>query len=152
VVVSAATVIDLAATIRIVPAVRLGVAFEEPGHRYGYSVGHLPEQLNLVARERAALAARKPFDADRAHRDTIERHDFVAEPGQHAANLAVLSLGQDELQDVGLTLAAHESGPFGADLAFRQPNPGGQLGSDLLVWVAGHQRAIQLLDAIARMC
>ena len=75
----------------------------------------------------------------------------MAEPGQHAANLAVLSFGQDKLEHVGLALAAQESGPFGADFAFGQPDSCGQLGDDLLVRRAGDECAIQLLDAVARM-
>jgi hypothetical protein len=116
-----------------------------------YSARHLPEEVDLVAGKRAAFAARESFHANRADGDTVKGHHFMAEPGKHAANLTILALGQDELEHIGLALPAQESGPFGADFAFRKPDARSQLGNDLLVRGTRNEHSIQLLDAVARM-
>ncbi len=55
----------------------------------------------------------------------------MAELGQHPADLAFLAFGQDQLEHGGLSLAANDSGPLGADLAVGQPDAFGQLGHHL---------------------
>ena len=68
----APSVLSLAVAIRIARAAWRGVTVKKSRQRYGHPVGHLPEQLDLVTGKRTALAAGKPFDADRADCDTIE--------------------------------------------------------------------------------
>ncbi len=104
-----------------------------------------------MPREGTVIAAGEPLDADRAYRDAVKRHHFVPELGQHPANLAVLSLGQNQLEHIGLALTADESGPLGANLAVRQPDSRRQLGQNLLIRRTGDERTVHFFNAITRM-
>ena len=75
----------------------------------------------------------------------------MPEFGQHPANLAVLSLGQDELQHVGLALAAQETGPLRADLSIREPNSRRQFGQNILIRCACESSAVEFLNAESGM-
>ncbi len=75
----------------------------------------------------------------------------MSQLGEHPADLAFLALGQDQLELGGLSLAADDPSTLGADLAVGQPDAFGQLGDHFRAGKARDQRAIDLLDPIARM-
>jgi hypothetical protein len=109
------------------------------------------QQVDFVARKRAATPDGEPLQADGADCDPVERHDLVSELGQHAADLAFLALGQHQLQQRGLALTADKASPLGTNFSVREPDAFGQFGQDLAARIAGHERAIELLNAVARV-
>jgi hypothetical protein len=97
------------------------------------------------------LADREPLEADRADRDPVQRHDLVAQLGQHPADLTLLAFGEDQLERGGLALMADDPHSLGANLAIGQPDAFGYLGERFAGRQTGHQHAIQFLHAVARM-
>jgi hypothetical protein len=76
----------------------------------------------------------------------------VSQLGEHPADLAFLSLGEDQLKLRSMPLAADDPSALGADFTVGQPDSFGDLGEDLRARQARNQRAIDLLDAVTRMC
>jgi hypothetical protein len=101
-----------------------------------------------MRRKRAALAGGKPLEIDRTDGDAAERHDLVAELRQHPADLALLALGQDQLELRRVSLTPHDPGPGGADLAVGEPDAACQPGQGLGGGHARDERAIKFLDSI----
>ncbi len=75
----------------------------------------------------------------------------MAQPGQHAANLAVLALVEDDLQPGALTLRLQAAHPSGADVAIAEPDALEQLLDVFACRPAGYLNLIRFLDAEARM-
>jgi hypothetical protein len=109
------------------------------------------EQVDFVSRQSPPFADGEPLEADRADRDPVQRHDLVLELGQHPADLVLFPFGQDQLEEGGLSLAADDPDPLGADLAVGQPDALGQLGERLRAGQAGDQYMVRLLDPEAGM-
>jgi hypothetical protein len=96
-------------------------AVREPRQRYTSAQGCLAKQFDFVPRERPRFSDAQALDADRSDRNPVERHDLVAELGEHAANFAFLALGEDQFEQCRLALTTDDSSPLGADLALREP-------------------------------
>jgi hypothetical protein len=97
------------------------------------------------------LAEREALQADRPYRDPSQVHDLVPKLGKHPTNLALLALGEHELNRRSLALRAGKSCSFGPNLAVGEPDSLGQLGKKPLIGAAGHERPISLLHTVARM-
>jgi hypothetical protein len=76
----------------------------------------------------------------------------VAELGHHPANLTVLPLRQDELEDGGIPFSTNRSDMLGADLPLGQPDPFGQLGQNLAVGLPRDDGAVDFLHAVLGVC
>src|SRR5271167_1766918 len=63
-----------------------------PGFRDVTQHGQLPQGKT------ACLAAAQVAKLYRADGDATQPHDLVAQPGQHAADLAILAFAQDDLE------------------------------------------------------
>jgi hypothetical protein len=92
------------------------------------------------------------LERDRPDRDPRQGHDLVAELGQHPPNFAILPFREHHLQQGGLSLAAGLTNPLGPGLPLGEPDPILELPQVLLVGLPGDQDAVDLLDAIARVC
>jgi hypothetical protein len=112
----------------------------------------LMKQINLMPREGTTFPGGQPLQADRSDSHSAKRHHLVTELGEHPPNLAFLAFGQDELEHGRLTLATDDPSSLGPDLAVREPNTFGQPGEHIRVRHSGHERPVELFDAVARMC
>ena len=71
----------------------------------------------------------------------------MAEPGEHPADFAVLTLGQDHFEDRREPLMADDPHALGANLALGEPDALRQLVEDLSPGLSGDDDAVDLLDA-----
>jgi hypothetical protein len=120
--------------------------------RYSDARRNLPQQIDLMPSQWPALARRKPLERNRPDGDSGQGHDLVSKLGEHSADLAFLALGQNQLELRGLSLSVNDSSALGADFALGKPNAFGQPRDQFRARKTGDEGAIDLLDAIARMC
>ena len=94
-----------------------------------------PPQPSAAGRSRyetgGDVLRRESLEDHRADGDPGQAHDLVPKPCQHPADLALLALGQHQLERGCLTLATGEPGPLGTNLAVGKPDSFGQLVQDL---------------------
>src|SRR5579871_1822206 len=121
-------------TSRLTPAVRRGA-----------------ETLQLLELEAAGLAAAQLIEKDGTDGHAAQHQDFVPQPCQHTANLAVLALVEDDLQPGAFALRFQATYPASADVAVAEPDALEQLFDILALWPASHLNVIRLLDAETRM-
>ena len=88
----------------------------------------------------------QPFQPDRADGDAGQRHDLVAEPGHHPADLAVLPLGEDHLHDARLPFATDHLHALGANLPLGEPDPLRELVKHLARRLASDDDPVDLFD------
>jgi hypothetical protein len=131
---------------------RAGVADARAARgRHGLALGHASQEIDLLGRQVAPASRLEAAQGDGADGDADQAHDLVAELGEHAPDLAVLALGQDQLEDGRRALAAHDAGAAGAGLALGQPHAFDQLVEHLLRGLAGDDRLVHLLHAELRV-
>ena len=91
------------------------------------------------------------FELERADGDAQQRQDLVVEPREHAADFAVLALGQNDFQDRHVAAVGHDSGAAGSHLAFGQPDAFRQLVDDFMTGIASDRHPVGLLHAVTRV-
>src|SRR5262249_5538986 len=107
--------------------------------------------LQLLVAQGPRLAGGEPGQAHPPDGHALQSQDLVPQPGQHAADLAVLALAQDDLQPGALALAAQALDAAGVDVAVAQPDALEQLLEILARGAAGHLDHVSLFDAEARV-
>ncbi len=125
-----------------------GPVGHHPRHRHGNSIGDLLELLDLDRGQRPPLAELEALQGYRTDSDASQAHHLVAELGEHAAHLAILTFGEHHLKNRRLALVTSDPRTLGTDLPFGEPDPFGQLVQDLLSWVSSNNDPIELLDPI----
>ena len=105
--------------------------------------------LNLLDFQSSCLAAAQAIEADGTNGDAAQHHDLVAQPRQHAADLAILALVEDDFQPGAVPLRFQALDAAGADVAVAEPDPLEQLLHVLGVRMAGDLDVIRLVDAEA---
>ena len=102
--------------------------------------------LNLGRAERAVQPRRKFPQAQRAHADPLQSLHLVPDPGQQAANLAVLPLGQHNFQQRAVPLGFDERRRLGGEPSFREVHPLLQLIDNLARGDPRDLHAVDLFD------
>src|SRR5262245_49084883 len=102
-------------------------------------------------RDRAALAGSEPAQFERAHGNALETHDLVPKSGQHAADLAVLALVEDDAQPLAVALLLERLHAPRLDVSLCKIDTREQLLNILAARLAGHLHEIALVDAEARV-
>jgi hypothetical protein len=106
---------------------------------------------DLFASQWPPTADRQLTEAQRPDRQTAQRDDFVSEPRQNAANLAVLAFREGDLQLGGTRTLATQLNGIDPGKSFREAHTAHQFFQVRLRNFPLHGGQIQFLNAIARV-
>src|SRR5437899_1192702 len=88
---------------------------------------------------------------DRPQRDAFEPKDFVIEPCEHPANLAVLALAEDDAQPHALSLRSHALDTPRSHVPFAEPDAFQEFLNVLMARLPGNLDDVGLLNTEARV-
>jgi hypothetical protein len=125
-----------------------GRAFVEAS---GLGEGILAEGLDLRPGQQPPLPRQQIAEGELSDRDTLELMDLVPELREHAANLAVLPLIENHLEDRALLVLRLEVDVLGAGHSLREADAAAEFVEGFRSGNARHLDEVFLLDAIPRV-
>src|SRR5262249_14909892 len=109
--------------------------------------GGLAQHLYFRTGQPAGLAGGQRADLERTQGGAAQAHDLVPQPGEHAPDLAVLALIEDDLQPGAVTLRLEALDTRRLNASAAQPDTFEQLAQVFRRGMAGHLDLIRLRHA-----